>query len=59
MDKVKEEQRNREYLMELFSEENQRRAVYKAMNQASEDQNRMLRKYEQMMKEKQAKSEGK
>jgi len=46
MDKGKEEQRNREYLMELFSEENQRRAVYKAVEQSSEDQNRMLRKYE-------------
>lgn len=43
--------------MQLFSEENQRRAVYKAMNQASEDQNRMLAKYEQMMKEKAAKKQ--
>jgi hypothetical protein len=55
MNKVKEEQRNREYLMQLFSEENQRRAVYKAVEQSSEDQNRMLAKYEQMMKEKAAK----
>ena len=50
MNKVKEDQKNREYLMQLFSEENQRRVVYKAMNQASEDQNRMLRKYEEMLK---------
>lgn len=47
-----EEKAQREFLKMLFSEENQTRAVHKAVEQSSRDQDKILKKYQKMIAKK-------
>jgi hypothetical protein len=49
---TKEEKAQREFLKMLFSEENQTRAVHKAVEQSSRDQDKILKKYQKMIAKK-------